>query len=309
MPIYVLGVQNRRVQIPNRPLAVTITGSVQQASLVIDADAEQRVMSPSPHLAVLPDVTQSVSIGVVCVGNASQFSADTVVNLAIGHDTPDELDPVQVIFDPVDLEGKGRVELARVTRRADGIEVTAGAAADKGLTPLASAARTSARKATDPGVHSAHGSLLVAIDASASMAPVFAAGSAGAATDIIVGVADALGFTDLSAVLVGDDVIPISCPDAARLAEAVTQAQPRWCAGARWSRLGDGVRDTVVCSDFPTTLVRQRFPVMALSADRRLDEDCVRVPPPRPGRQAGPDLIAEPAALDRITAALVRALS
>ena len=309
MPIYVLGALNQRVQIPNQPLAVSISGSVQQAKLVVDAGAQQRVMRPNPHLVVLPEVTEPVSIGVACASGAAQFAAGTVVTLSIGDDTADDLDPVQMVFDPVDVGGKSSLELAMLTPHAVGIEVAAGAAADNALSPLASAARASARKAIDRGPHAARASVILALDASASMSAVFADGSAAAAADIVVGVADALGFRDVSAVLVGDELTPVSCTQAAGLAEAVTQATPRWCAGARWSRLDDANAHTIVYSDFPTPAVRQQFPVLAVSADPRLDADCVRILPPQPGRRASAELMADSVTLDRITAALVRALS
>jgi hypothetical protein len=309
MPIYVLGALNQRVRIPSQPLAVSLSGSIQHAALVVDASTEQRVMCPNPHLAVLPDLTQPVSIGVVCAPGTANFSADTVVNLAIGHDTPDDLDPVHVVFDPVDVGGLRRVELATLTPSGDGIEVSAGAAADNELTALASTARTSARKCIDRGTRAARGSLLLALDASASMSGAFASGTAAAATDIVVGVADALGYTAISAVLVGDELTSVDCPHAAGLAEVVAQVLPRWSAGARWSRLVDDGAQTIVCSDFPTPAVQQRFPVLAISDDPRLDANCVRMPAGRPGRQPTQELTADTAALDRITSALVRVLS
>jgi hypothetical protein len=55
--------------------------------------------------------------------------------------------------------------------------------------------------------------------------------------------------------------------------------------------------------------VRQRFPVLALSNDRRLDAVGARLPAPRPGHEATAELLAHPPVLDRITASLVRALA
>ncbi|WP_454231809.1 hypothetical protein [Mycolicibacterium fortuitum] len=151
--------------------------------------------------------------------------------------------------------------------------------------------------------------MLLAIDTSASMRRWFADGSAFAAADIVIGVADALGVKDVSAVLVGAEVTPVPAGDAGALVEALRQAEPRWSAGAKWSRLPAGPARTVICSDFPTSAVRQKFPVLALSNDRRLDADGARLPSPRPGNEAGAELLAHPPVLDRITAALVRTLT
>jgi len=307
MPIYVLGARNRRVQIPNQALTVSISGSACDAALVVRGGADQPVMRPAAQLAVLPRVTGPVSVGVVPADRGAAFDAGTVVNLAIGHDTADDLDPVQVVFDPVDVGGDAAVELATLTPLGAGVEVAAAAVADHPLSPLASAARTSARKVVGRGARAGRGAVLLALDASVSMRPLFADGSAAAAADVVVGVADAVGVTDVSAVLVGEDRTPVPAARAG-LAGALAAARPRWCAGARWSRLTDTGARTIVCSDFPTAAVRQRFPVIAVSPDRRLDNHCVRIPPPRPGAQAAAELAAHPAVLDAITAALVRVL-
>jgi hypothetical protein len=69
----------------------------------------------------------------------------------------------------------------------------------------------------------------------------------------------------------------------------------------------DGAR-TVVCTDFPTTAVRQRFPVLAITTDPRLEADCAVLYPPRPGADPAAEMLAAPAALERIAVSLVRRL-
>jgi hypothetical protein len=307
MPIYVLGELNQRVQIPNQPLAVSITGSVRGAALTVDAPGGQRVMRRNPHVAVLPEVTEPLSIGVVVQGER-RFAAGTGVTLAIGHGSPDDLDPVEVVFDPVDLSDKSAAELATLVPLGDSVEVAVATLPDTPLSAMASAARASARKVVGPGSRPARAAVVLALDASASMRPVFDDGSAAAAADIVVGVADALGIKDVSAVLIGDDAVPVASTDAADLAEAVGQAAPRWSAGARWSLLPDTGALAIVCSDFSITSLRNRFPLLVVSADPRVDVDCVRIPPPRPGTRAGDQLLVDAATLDRITSSLARAL-
>jgi hypothetical protein len=92
------------------------------------------------------------------------------------------------------------------------------------------------------------------------------------------------------------------------LADAVREARPRWCAGARWSRLAARPL-TIACADFPTSAVPQGLPMIVLSNDRRFDAVGARLPSPRPGHDASAELVANPHVLDRITATLVRALA
>ncbi|MGO9351057.1 MAG: hypothetical protein ACLP3C_09640 [Mycobacterium sp.] len=307
MPIYVLGALNQRVQIPNQPLAVSITGSVQGAALTVDAAAGQRVMRRNAHVAVLPQVTDPVSIKVVSQGQGP-FATGTEITLAIGHGSPGDLDPVEVVFDPVDVGDRTAVELATLLPSGDSVEVAVTTLRDTALDALASAARTSARKVVGPGIRVARTAVLLALDASASMRPVFSDGTAAAVADIVVGVADALGIKDVSATLIGDDAVPVTCAGAVDLAAAVGQLAPRWCAGARWSRLPGTGALTIVCSDLPMLSLGNRFPILVVSSDPRLDAHRMRIAPPRPGTQAGDQLLADTVTLDRITSALVRAL-
>jgi hypothetical protein len=228
------------VRIPNQALAVSITGSVGGAELDLRTGAEQQVVRATAHHAVLPRITGEVTIGVRPVG-APRFGPGHVIHLAIAHDNPAEVDPVQVLFDPVD-------------------------------------------------------------------------GSAAAATDVVVGVVAAAGIRNVAAVLVGAEVTPvvIDAPGAAdsgvaQLADAVRRARPRWSAGARWSRLATGPR-IIACTDSPASAVRQGFSVIGLSNDPRFDAMGARLPSPRQGQDASDELLAHQHVLDRITAALARAL-
>jgi hypothetical protein len=309
MPIYVVGAHNPRVQIPDQPLTVSISGSVGATALLVTADHDQRVMRPNPHLAVLPRLSGTVSIGVKPATGIGAFAQGTVVNLAIGHDSATDLDPVQVVFDPVDVAGDSEVELAVLTPVGAGIEVVAVALPDIPLSRLATAARTSARKVVGRGARASHGAVVLAIDASASMRPLFVDGSVAAVADIVVGVADAVGVSDVTAILVGETAEHVRSQNGpAGLAEALSTTRPRWCAGVRWSRLTETEARTIVCSDFPTTAILHHYPVLAMSSDPRLDSACVRMTPPRPGTQVVVELLAQPALLDALTRPLVKVL-
>jgi len=112
----------------------------------------------------------------------------------------------------------------------------------------------------------------------------------------------------VSAVLVGEHRIPVLSAGAATLADAVRSAQPRWCAGARWSTVINEDARTVVCTDFPTMPVRQHFPVLAIATDPRLQADCAVLRPPRPGADLAAELLGAPAVLEQIAVSLLRRL-
>lgn len=308
MPIYALTARNQRAHIPVGPLSISISGAVQDAALDIQGAPGQPVVRSSPQHVVLPSMTGPITIA-VRPAFTTQFGAGTVVHLAIAHDVPDEADPVQVLFDPVDVSGDAAVVFAELRPAGHHIEVAVTAAADTALSPLAAAARTSARRLIGRDRKVAHAELVVALNSSASMRPWFADGSAAAATDVAVGVADALGIHDVAAVLVGADVTKVLVDGhgpGAGLADAVRKVQPRWSAGARWSRLRTDIA-TVACSDFPASGVHREFALITLSDDRRVAGP--RLPAPRSGQDASAELLAHPQVLDEITAGLVRALT
>jgi hypothetical protein len=314
MPIYVVGAPNQRVRIPNQALAVSITGSVGNAELDLRTGADQPVVRPTAHHAVLPRITADVTIGVRPVG-APRFGPGTVIHLAIAHDNPAEVDPVQVLFDPVDVSGDSAVMFAVLRSQGSHIEVGVNAVADVPLSPLASAARSSARQVIGRGPAQSDVSVMVALDVSASMRPWFDDGSAAAATDIVVGVVAAAGIRNVAAVLVGAEVTPvvIDAPgaadsDVAQLADAVRRSRPRWSAGVHWSRLAT-VSRIVACTDSPASTVRQGFPLIGLSNDRRFDALGARLPSPRQGQDASDELLSHQHVLDHITASLTRALT
>jgi hypothetical protein len=314
MPIYVVGAPNQRVRIPNQALAVSITGSLEGTELDLRTGADQPVVRPTAHHAVLPRITGEVAIGVRPVG-APRFGPGNVIHLAIAHDDPAEVDPVQVLFDPVDVSGGSAVMFAVLRPQGSHVEVGISAVADAPLSPLGSAARSSARQVIGRGPARSNGSVLLALDVSASMRPWFDDGSAAAATDVVVGVVAAAGIRNVAAVLVGAEVTPVvvdapgaADSDVAQLADAVRRVRPRWSAGARWSRLATGSR-IIACTDSPASAVRRVFSVIGLSNDSRFDAMGPRLPSPREGQDASDELLAHQRVLDRITAALARALT
>lgn len=306
MPIYVLGSQNQRVLIPNNALSVTVSGSVGDVALDVLAPADSPVVRVGPLEVMLPRILGAVRVAVRPLARP-RFDSGTVVHLAIAHDTRGDADPVVVQFDPVDVSGETGVILATVIPRGPQLEVVVSTVADVPLSPLGTAARNAARKAAGRDGPRPNVPVVVALDASASMRSWYACGSASAATDVVVGVAAALGCGDVSAVLVGNDVVPVP-PTAAGLADAVRRLAPRWSAGARWARLQPGPL-TVVCTDTPTSALLGRHPVVVLSANPHLDAVGARLAPPPPGTDAAADLLARPELLDPLAGRLIGAFS
>jgi hypothetical protein len=54
--------------------------------------------------------------------------------------------------------------------------------------------------------------------------------------------------------------------------------------------------------------VRQRFPVLAIATDPRLEADCAVLHPPRPGADPAAEVLATPAVLEQIAVSLLRRL-
>ncbi|ETZ98475.1 hypothetical protein I547_6374 [Mycobacterium kansasii 824] len=279
MPIYLMSERTRSVTIPGQALALSITGSVADAVLNIHAAADQPVVRSSSHRSVLPIVMGPLVVSVQ-PARGDFFGPDTVVQLGIGPDTADAVDPVQVVFEPVDVSGDSDVELATLTPAGTRIEIAVSALADRSLNPLGTAARAAARKVVGRRSEPSSHAVVIAVDASASMRSAFSDGSVSAAADIVVGVADAVGITDVSAMLVAEKPVAVPTEPARTLADSLRSAEPRWSAGVRWSTIdGIGAR-AVVCTDFPTQTLRQRFPVIAISTDPRLETDCAVLRPP-----------------------------
>lgn len=306
MPIYLLGSRTPSVEVPNQTLSVAITGSVDEAELYVAAGAGQQVVRVSAHHVCIPALAAEVTVGVKPVG-ADAFSHNTVIHLLIGPDSPGELDPVQVSFDPVNVSGCGAMALGVLTPRGGRIEVSARAIADVPLSRLASMARTAARRRAGNRMSAPRGSLLIGVDTSASMSGAFADGSVSAAIDLLVGVADATGIREITATLVGARGVPVDAP-AAELAQAVAGKPMRWSAGARWSELPDAQR-TIVVTDAVSSSLSQAHSMLCISDDDRLRAVVPLLAPPPPDVRAEQNLADNPALIDDMAADLLSILN
>lgn len=305
MPIYLLGARTPRLEIPRQAMTASISGAVSGAALYVDgAAANHDVVGLNAHLLVLPAISEPLIIGVRPVGMPS-FQHGTVVHLVLGPDSTDLVDPVQVTFDAVDVSGSGATELVSLRPHGSRFEVEVCTVADTPLGPLASLARTAARRRGGAKQRQRHGSLTVAVDTSASMVTSFADGSVATAVDTIVGVADVAGIAEVSVVLVGATGTPVVAPHA-ELAAAVGRSPVRWSAGARWSVLPADHR-TIVVTD--SANAPNRFPALRITTDSTSTAGGPVLRPPPRGVSADRHLAGDPAALDQLAAALLRVLA
>ncbi|HTM86114.1 MAG TPA: hypothetical protein VL179_14665 [Mycobacterium sp.] len=289
------------MKIPDRGIALSISGTVSDAAL--DVDGAQNVVRVDAHTVIVPAVADRLTVGVQPVG-AAAFGDDTVVYLMIGPDSPGQVDPVRVEFDPVNVSGSGATKLATLTHRGSKIEVAVRAVADVPLSPLAGLARAAARRISGGRQPPREGSLSVGVDTSASMRWAFDDGSVAAAVDLVVGVADVVGIRDISVTLVGARGETVNAP-VAELAQALTSRQPRWSAGARWSTLPRAQHTLVVTDSLnPHTLVG--LPALWISSDERLRSVGPLLAPPPEGVTADRHLADHPALVDEIATALLR---
>lgn len=304
MPIYLLGSRTSRVEIPNETVSISIAGAIAEAALYVDAVVPHKMVRINPHFVVVPRITSELTIGVEPV-EVTAFGHGTVVHLSVGLDSPGELDPVQVRFDSVNVSGRGATELAALHVHGDRVEVSVRTTADTPLSPLASMARTAARRSAGARPHRASGPLVVGVDTSASMQKAFADGSVGAAIDVLIGVADVAGIHECTAILVGECGTPVQAP-APQLAQAASRTPIRWSAGARWSALPKDER-TIVVSDFVSSSVP--FATICISDNVRLRAVSPLLAPPPSGVGAQQHLSTNPALVDELAAALLPLLT
>jgi hypothetical protein len=305
MPIYLLGSRTASVEIDRQAVSVSIGSSVDGVGLYVDVAGHRNVVRVNPHAVILPAITEKVTVCVAPEGSAA-FAHDTIVYLTIGSSSPGEVDPVQVAFDAVNVSGSGATELAALTPRGGRVEVRVRAVPDAPLSPLASMARTAARRGGGRHLRPGHGSLSIGVDTSASMRWAFDDGSVSAAIDVVVGVADVAGIRDITAALVGACCSPVSAP-VAELAHAVAEASVRWSAGARWSLLPE-TAPAVAITDSVNPVGGGRFTAVCVSHDGALPASCPVLATPPQGTTAQRHLAANPAMLDELAAALLPAL-
>ncbi|TAM71511.1 hypothetical protein [Mycobacterium sp.] len=306
MPIYLLGSRTASVDIPNQRVSISISGPVEGATLYADATDQQNVVQVNPHAILAPSITEQVTVRVE-PNDMATFDHGTIVHLTLRCGSPTESDPVQVRFDPINVSGCGTMELVSLTPHRGHIAVALRAVPDVPLSPLASMARTAARRIPGSRRSPRGGSLSIAVDTSASMKRAFDDGSVPAAIDAVIGVANTLSIRTVTAMLVGARCIPIQAATA-ELAQVVAHTPVRWSAGTRWSLLSD-TEHTLVITDSMNFVDSQQSPAVCVSYDTKLPATGPVLGVPPDGMDAGQYLSANPTLVDEFAAALLPVLT
>lgn len=306
MPIYLLGARTASVEIPNQTVSISISGSVDGATLYAEAAGQQNVVQVNPHAILAPAITEELTVRVE-PNDAATFGHGTIVHLTVSCGSRAESDPVQVRFDPINVSGCGTMELASLTPCGGCVVVAVRAVPDAPLSPLASMARTAARRSAGGRRSPQGGSLSIAVDTSASMRWAFGDGSVAAAVDAVIGVADVVGIRAVTAMLIGARCVPIET-GVAELAQVVARTPRRWSAGTRWSLLSHTER-TIVITDSMDFVGKQHFPAVCVSYNGKSPVTGLVLTAPPDGIDAAQYLTANPTLVDDFAAALLPALT
>ncbi|GED99469.1 VWA domain-containing protein [Gordonia crocea] len=202
-----------------RPLAVRLavsgtptTGGVRLVARTPDGQPSTAVVETAPTMLILPHVTDEIVIGAVPQGG-DLFAPGTTVHVSIGPDSNTEFDADVAQLTPRDVSGLGFIKLASVAPGgADTVTVTTWLTRpDSKLPPVAEAARVAARGVLN--VDQVHESralpVRLVVDASASMAPLFASGMVAAAADLVAGLAEVVsGSSQITLGAIGPSAPP-----------------------------------------------------------------------------------------------------
>lgn len=192
MPTYVLE-GGSSATLPAKPITLRVQGRGQgdiRLEARRDGAPDPTAMSPMPEMLVLPRVTAPVEIRVIPTRERT-FPSSTVIALSAAVEVHGDPDPERAVMQGVDLSGLAERELLRIEPLGGAVRLTAlGVVVDAPLPPLAARARDLARELlgverVPAGDASA---LTIRVDASASMRPLIADGSVGAALEVLVGV-------------------------------------------------------------------------------------------------------------------------
>lgn len=197
-----------------RPLAVRLavsgtpaTNGVRLVARTPDGRGSDAVVETAPTMLIVPHVNEEIVIGAVPQGS-ELFAAGTTVHVSIGPDGLSDYDADVAQLTPRDVSGLGFIKLASVAPGVgETITVTTWLTRpDSKLPPVAEAARVAARGVLNVDQVDPSRALPVRlfVDASASMAPLFASGMVAAAADIVAGIAEVVsGTSEVTLGLIG----------------------------------------------------------------------------------------------------------
>lgn len=229
MPTYVLE-GGSSVHLPAKPLTLRVQGAGQgeiRLEAWRDGAVDPTAIKPMLGMLVLPRVTGPTEVRVVPARERT-FPSGTVVALSAAIELHGDVDPERAVMHGVDLSGLAQRELLRVEPAGAELRLTAlGVVVDTPLPPLATRARDLAREIL--GVERVPlgeaTALQISVDASASMRPLIAEGSIGAAMEVILGVSRVTSSDQAVAVRIGaEQAKDISAESIAQLPRAVHDA-------------------------------------------------------------------------------------
>ncbi|MFW6598194.1 hypothetical protein ACQBAU_15920 [Propionibacteriaceae bacterium Y2011] len=230
MPTYVLE-GGKSITLPARPVTIRLQASNARARLsAIGLDGPVRSITPAAGLLVVPQVDQTITVQALPDG-ADRFGPGSLLNLTVGYESRQDLDPDRGVLNGLDVSGLMRRDIVTLDPEGDRIRVSVlgPAAAEAPLPPGAAMARDAAREilGTDQLTGRYAVDAVVAVDVSASMRPLLTDGTVAQVVDILAGVHRVIGRPadeSLRACLVAGRArwLPTTPPE--RLTAAVTEA-------------------------------------------------------------------------------------
>jgi hypothetical protein len=304
-------------------------GAVLLAARLGDAPAPAAVAT-RPGVLVLRRVDDDDEVVLqVRPGAGIHFPEGTVLHLDLRTTRTADADEEVVVLRDVDVSGLGARDLVAVAAHdADRLRVTArGTVPNPRLGPLAGLARAAARHRLGVERTAEAVDLTVAVDLSASMAPVIGDGSVAAVVDVVVGLAQVVGFgRSLGVRLLGERPVDVEPVAPTALAAVTTTAISRAGLGCGFRSVPDGVLDSpgsvtyVVTDGVPADVAALRAAHrrgerrhLVIVTPARLppaaaDLGATVVAPPPPGTDAAAHLVRAPRELADLVASLLAAV-
>ncbi|ABG93496.1 conserved hypothetical protein [Rhodococcus jostii RHA1] len=242
-----------RVELPNRPLAVTVaavTTAVAVRATLPDGRPAEPALYPRVGLLILPRVDSEIVVVARPDGESAAFPDGTVLQVTIGVDSSRDLDSERAELTPVDVSGLHQVELATIAPAGPRVAITARrTVVDVSLTDVGSRARSAARSALalDRLPEPRRFDVEVDVDTTMSMLARIDDGSIRTVIDVLAGVAAVVGAREELAVhLIGHSVTTLPVTELRDVANQV-QAELDSAAlgmGFRSAAVDRGERDT-----------------------------------------------------------------
>ncbi len=229
MPTYVLE-GGKSITLPNHPVSIRLQSGAHAVRLEASASSGPvQVISPTAGLMVVPKVSEAITIRAV-PGGGDRFGPGSVLDLMVGYESRQDLDPDRGVLSGVDVSGLRHRDILVLEPEGDRIRVTVlgPPAAEAPLPPVAERARDAAREllGTDQLPPGEAITSVVAVDLSASMRGLHTDGTVAQVLDIIAGIHRVIGRSEdghLRAALVTDTPRWLTPAPPERFASAVTE--------------------------------------------------------------------------------------